>query len=148
MEHLMNAAKTECAFCRIIGGETPAHVVLDEPGVLGFLDIRPLFPGHVLVVPKRHFETLTDLPAEMVEPLFGATRRATAAVEAAMGADGSFVAMNNRVSQSVPHLHVHVVPRKRKDGLRGFMWPRQRYSDEAAMATTARAIRDALARET
>jgi histidine triad (HIT) family protein len=112
--------------------------------VVAFLDVRPLFPGHVLIIPKRHVETLGDLPAELVEPLFAATRRMTVAVEAAMGADGSFVAINNRVSQSVPHLHVHVVPRKRKDGLRGFMWPRQRYADDAAMATTAAAIRDAL----
>ncbi len=128
----------------MIGGAAPAHVALDEPLVMGFLDIRPLFPGHVLVVPKRHVETLTDLPPELVEPLFGATRRVTAAVEAAMGADGSFIAVNNRVSQSVPHLHVHVVPRKRRDGLRGFMWPRQRYADDDAMAATAAAIRAAL----
>jgi histidine triad (HIT) family protein len=133
-----------CLFCRIIRGETPAQVVLDEPEVLAFLDIRPLFPGHVLVVPKRHAETLTDLPPGLVGPLFGATRRLTGAVEAATGADGSLVAINNRVSQSVPHLHVHVVPRRRKDGLRGFMWPRQRYADEPAMAAMAGAIRDAL----
>ncbi|MDQ1394629.1 MAG: histidine triad family protein, partial [Acidimicrobiaceae bacterium] len=118
--------------------------VLDEPEVLAFLDIRPLFPGHVLTIPKRHFETVTDLPPELVEPLFAATRRLAAAVEAAMGADGSFVAINNRVSQSVAHLHVHVVPRKRKDGLRGFMWPRQRYPDEATAAATASAIGEAL----
>jgi histidine triad (HIT) family protein len=148
MEHWPGVAESECLFCRIIRGETAAHIVLDVPGALGFLDIRPLFPGHVLIVPKRHFETLTDLPTDLVEPLFAATRRATAAVEAAMAADGSFVAMNNRVSQSVPHLHVHVVPRKRKDGLRGFMWPRQRYPDEAAMAAVASAIRDALPTET
>jgi histidine triad (HIT) family protein len=131
-------------FCQILHGEVPAHVVLDEPEVMGFLDIRPLFPGHVLVIPKQHVETLADLAPELVAPLFDATRRTTIAVEAAMQADGSFVAINNRVSQSVPHLHVHVVPRKRKDGLRGFMWPRQRYPDEAAMAATAGAIRAAL----
>jgi histidine triad (HIT) family protein len=135
---------TGCLFCQIEGGQMPAHVVLDEPEVVAFLDIRPLFPGHVLVVPKRHVETLIDLPAELVEPLFGATRRLSGAVEAAMAADGTFIAINNRVSQSVPHLHVHVVPRKRKDGLRGFMWPRQRYADDAAMAHTAGAIREAL----
>jgi histidine triad (HIT) family protein len=133
-----------CLFCQIINRETPAHIVADEDDVLAFLDIRPLFPGHVLVVPKRHVETLTELPPALVEPLFGATRRVTAAVERALAADGSFVAINNRVSQSVPHLHVHVVPRRRKDGLRGFMWPRQRYPDEAAMASTARAISEAL----
>jgi histidine triad (HIT) family protein len=138
-------AATGCLFCQIVAGDARAHVVLDEPEVTAFLDIRPLFPGHVLVVPKRHVETLVDLPPVLVEPLFAATRRIDAAVEAALGADGSLVAMNNRVSQSVPHLHVHVVPRTRKDGLRGFMWPRQRYPDDAAMAATALAIRGALA---
>jgi histidine triad (HIT) family protein len=133
-----------CLFCQIVSGETSAHFALDELGVTAFLDIRPLFPGHVLVVPTTHVETLTDLPPPMVEPLFGAVRRLAAAVEAAMGADGTFIAVNNRVSQSVPHLHVHVVPRRRKDGLRGFMWPRQRYADDAAMAATAAAIREAL----
>ncbi len=133
-----------CLFCQIVDHETPAHIVADEEQVMAFLDVRPLFPGHVLVVPKWHVETLPELPPALVGPLFGATRRLTAAVERAMGADGSFVAINNRVSQSVPHLHVHVVPRRRKDGLRGFMWPRQRYPDEAAMATTARSISEAL----
>jgi len=134
----------ECPFCQIARRQAPAHVVLDEPDVLGFLDIRPLFPGHVLVIPRQHVETLSDLAPELVAPLFLAVRRVATAVESAMGADGTFVAINNRVSQSVPHLHVHVVPRKRKDGLRGFMWPRQRYPDEAAMAATAGAIRAAL----
>ena len=141
---MSDTSAAACLFCQIRSGETPAHVVLDEPEVMAFLDIRPLFPGHVLVIPKRHVETLTDLPPQLVEPLFGATRRLTAAVEAAREADGSFVAINNRVSQSVPHLHVHVVPRKRRDGLRGFMWPRQRYADDDAMAATAAAIRAAL----
>jgi histidine triad (HIT) family protein len=134
-----------CLFCQIARGELPAQVVLDETDVMGFLDIRPLFPGHVLTIPKVHVETLADLAPNLVEQLSGATRRMSIAVEAAMGADGTFVAINNRVSQSVPHLHVHVVPRRRKDGLRGFMWPRQRYPDEAAMAATAEAIRAALA---
>lgn len=111
---------------------------------MAFLDIHPLFPGHVLVIPKEHVETLTELAVEKVGPLFLAVRRVGAAVEVAMAADGSFVAINNRVSQSVPHLHVHVVPRNRRDGLRGFMWPRQRYPDDAAMAATAAAIRLAL----
>lgn len=133
-----------CLFCQIAQAEIPAHVVLDEEAVVGFLDIRPLFPGHVLVIPRRHVETLADLAPVGVEPLFGATRRLSIAVEAAMEADGTFVAINNRVSQSVAHLHVHVVPRKRKDGLRGFMWPRQRYPDDATMAATADAIRAAV----
>ncbi|MDQ6614054.1 MAG: HIT family protein [Actinomycetota bacterium] len=137
-------AGTGCLFCQIAAGEAPAHITLDESGVMGFLDIRPLFPGHVIIIPKQHVQTVTDLPPELVEPVFTAVGRAAAAVEAAMGADGTFIAINNRVSQSVPHLHIHVVPRKRKDGLRGFMWPRQRYPDEAAMAATAGAIRAAL----
>ncbi|MDQ1359200.1 MAG: histidine triad family protein [Acidimicrobiaceae bacterium] len=141
---LAGVAAIGCLFCQIVSGETAGHVVLDEPEVLAFLDIRPLFPGHVLTIPKRHYETLTDLPPQLVEPLFAAVRRLAAAVEAAMGADGSFVAINNRVSQSVAHLHVHVVPRTRKDGLRGFMWPRHPYPDEAAAAGTAGAIREAL----
>lgn len=138
-------AATGCLFCQIVAGDVPAHVVADEPEVMGFLDIRPLFPGHVLVVPKLHYETLVDLPTRLVEPVFAATRRMAAAVEGAMGADGTFVALNNRISQSVPHLHVHVVPRRRKDGLRGFMWPRQRYPDDATMAETAASIRQSLA---
>jgi histidine triad (HIT) family protein len=138
-------AATGCLFCQIVAGEVPAHVVADESEVMAFLDIRPLFPGHVLVVPKQHFETLVDLPVALVEPVFAATRRLVAAVEGAMDADGSLVAVNNRISQSVPHLHVHVVPRRRKDGLRGFMWPRQRYPDDTAMAETAASIRRSLA---
>lgn len=134
-----------CAFCAIVAGEVTAEVVLDEPAVAAFLDHRPLFPGHVLVVPRAHHETLGDLPAELVEPVFAATRRLSLAVQAAMGADGSFVALNNRVSQSVAHLHVHVVPRRRKDGLRGFFWPRQRYPSPEAAAEAAASIRAALA---
>jgi histidine triad (HIT) family protein len=118
--------------------------VLDESVVVAFLDRRPVFPGHVLVVPREHFETLVDLPLPLVEPLFATTARVAAAVTKAMEADGSLVLMNNRVSQSVPHLHIHVVPRRFKDGLRGFLWPRQRYEDEEAEARVAAAIRAAL----
>jgi len=133
-----------CLFCRLIAGEEPAHVVLDEDDAFAFLDVRPLFPGHCLLVPKEHHETLTDLPAELVEPLFGTARRLALAVESAMEAEGSFVALNNRVSQSVPHLHVHVVPRRRKDGLRGFFWPRHRYADDAEAVAVAARVRAAL----
>lgn len=129
-----------CAFCRIVDGADAAHVVLDAPGAVGFLDRRPVFPGHVLVVPRLHVATLADLAPEQVGPFFTEVQRVATAVPAAMGADGTFVAMNNVVSQSVPHLHVHVVPRRRKDGLRGFFWPRQRYADEAAMADVAARI--------
>jgi histidine triad (HIT) family protein len=135
-----------CVFCRIVAGELPAHVVLDDEHCVAFLDARPVFPGHVLLVPRDHHETLPDLPAELVEPLFLRAQRLTAAVPAAMGAVGAFVAMNNRVSQSVPHLHVHVVPRTPKDGLRGFFWPRAPYEGgDDEMAQVATSIRRALA---
>jgi histidine triad (HIT) family protein len=134
----------ECRFCEIIAGRSAAAVVLDEEHAVGFLDVRPVFPGHVLLVPRVHFETLADLPADAVGPLFLTVGRLTVAVEAAMEAEGTFVAVNNKVSQSVPHLHVHVVPRRRKDGLRGFFWPRTRYTDDADMEQVAARIRDAL----
>ena len=135
----------DCIFCKIRDGEIPAHLVLDEADTLGFLDQRPVFEGHVLVIPRVHHETMMDLPPELLEPLFAASQRMCRAVQEAMGADGIFMATNNVVSQSVPHLHVHVVPRRRKDGLRGFFWPRTRYADDEAMAATASAIRAALA---
>ncbi len=134
----------DCRFCEIVAGRSPAAVVLDEEHAVGFLDVRPVFPGHVLLVPRGHHEALADLPADAVGPLFLTVRRLTVAVEAAMEAEGTFVAVNNKVSQSVPHLHVHVVPRRRKDGLRGFFWPRTRYADDAAMEEVAARIRSAL----
>jgi histidine triad (HIT) family protein len=135
-----------CTFCAIAGGELEAAHVVHEAGVVvAFLDHRPLFPGHTLVVPREHIETLVDLPPELVEPYFTEVQRLATAVTAAMGAQGSFVAMNNVVSQSVPHLHTHVVPRRRKDGLRGFFWPRTKYESEAAMAETAALVRAAIA---
>lgn len=140
----MGQSVASCAFCRIVAGDAPAHVVLDEERCFAFLDVRPLFVGHTLLVPREHHETLPDLPPAEVEPLFAAARRLAGVVEAGLGAAGSFVAMNNRVSQSVLHLHVHVVPRNPKDGLRGFFWPRQRYDDEAHMADIAGRLRAAL----
>jgi histidine triad (HIT) family protein len=137
-------SRTDCVFCRIRAGEVPAHIVLDEPDVLAFLDARPVFPGHVLVIPKGHYETLPELPSELISPLFGAVQRLCVAVPAALEADGTFVGINNVVSQSVPHLHVHVVPRVRKDGLRGFFWPRQKYESEEKMTEIAQAIQAAL----
>jgi histidine triad (HIT) family protein len=136
---------TECVFCEIIAGERPAHVVLDDEQAVGFLDARPVFKGHVLVAPRRHIVTLPDLPADATGPLFERVRLVSAAVPAALGAQGTFVALNNVVSQSVPHLHVHVVPRTKGDGLRGFFWPRQRYASEQEAADYAARIRDALA---
>jgi histidine triad (HIT) family protein len=131
-----------CLFCAIVAGTEPAFVVAETAETLAFLDIRPLFPGHTLLVPRQHVETLRDLPEPLVGPYFTEAQRLSAAMEDALGAAGSFVAINNRVSQSVPHLHTHVVPRNRKDGLRGFFWPRGKYGspDEAeAMAATLRA---------
>jgi histidine triad (HIT) family protein len=133
-----------CLFCSIAAGETPAAIVLDTREVVAFLDHRPLFPGHTLVVPRAHVETLRDLDADTRDVLFAEVQRVAAAVQDAMGAQGSFVAMNNVVSQSVPHLHVHAVPRNRKDGLRGFFWPRTRYADPAEMEAVAELIRVAL----
>lgn len=135
-----------CVFCEIVAGRRPAHVVLDDDVAVGFLDVRPLFPGHTLLVPRWHVETLADLPPELVEPYFARAQRLSAVMEApdGMAAAGSFVAMNNRVSQSVPHLHAHVVPRNRKDGLRGFFWPRTRYDSDAEAAEVAARLRAAL----
>ena len=130
-------------FCGIIAGSVDAHIVLDEEHVVGFLDIRPVFKGHVLLVPRQHLVTLADLPEDLMVPLFGTAKRVGNAVTSALGAQGTFVAMNNVVSQSVAHLHVHVVPRTKGDGLRGFFWPRTKYAEGEAeqYATT---IRDAL----
>jgi len=127
-----------CPFCGVVAGEQPAHVVWSDDEVVAFLDIRPLFEGHTLVVPRDHVETLTDLPLAQVGAFFSRVQSLSAAVRDAMGAQGTFVAMNNRVSQSVPHLHVHVVPRTKGDGLKGFFWPRTRYgSDERAAEVAA-----------
>ena len=133
-----------CKFCAIVSDPSEAHVVLDEGGSLAFLDHRPLFPGHTLLIPKEHIETLRHLPPGRIQEYFGHAQMLTVAIEGAMHAEGSFVAMNNKVSQSVPHLHIHIVPRRKKDGLRGFFWPRTKYRDRDHMAETASVIRDAL----
>jgi histidine triad (HIT) family protein len=135
-----------CLFCEIAAGRAPAHLVLDEPDVVAFLDIRPLFPGHTLVVPRAHVDVLAELPTDLVVPYIGAVQQLSAAMESVLGAAGSFVAVNNRVSQSQPHLHTHVVPRNRKDGLRGFFWPRTRYEEGEAEAVAAR-LRDGMTAE-
>ncbi len=135
----------DCLFCRIVDGSVPATVVVDEPFVLGFLDTRPLFKGHVLLVPRIHVDTLPDLPAELLAPLMGAVQRTSQAVVAGLGAQGSFVAVNTVVSQSVPHLHVHVVPRTKGDGLRGFFWPRTKYASEQEAQEYAARVSAALA---
>ncbi len=136
----------ECVFCEIASGDRQAHVVLDDPMAVAFLDSRPVFKGHVLLIPKAHVPTFTDLADPCVGPFFILARRLAAAMESGLGAAGSFVAMNNRVSQSVPHLHVHVVPRNRKDGLRGFFWPRTKYESEDEARDYAERLRAALRR--
>lgn len=130
---------TPCVFCGIVAGSVPAFTVADEPAGLAFLDIRPVFRGHVLVMPREHYEVLGDLPVSSLSGYFGLVQRLAVAVETGLGAGGTFVAMNNRVSQSVPHLHTHLVPRTKGDGLRGFFWPRTTYdSPDQASGYAAR----------
>jgi histidine triad (HIT) family protein len=133
----------DCVFCKIVAGEIPAYIVYKNEDFIAFLDIHPLFPGHVLLCPQPHYETLLDLPATLAGPAMATTQLLARAVEAAVDADGTFIAVNNRVSQAVPHLHIHVVPRRRRDGLRGFFWPRQPYRDDDARE----AVRGAIERE-
>jgi histidine triad (HIT) family protein len=130
-----------CRFCEIARGETAAHVVYSDDALLAFLDHRPLFAGHALLIPREHVETIWDAPAELLGPLALATQRLSVAIRDAMEAEGVFNAVNNVVSQSVPHLHVHVVPRRRKDGLRGFFWPRTKYASDEEARTVADSIR-------
>ncbi len=133
-----------CLFDEIIAGTRPAFFVLDEPDLVGFLDARPVFEGHTLVVPRRHVSTIGELPADLLGPLLEAGRRVASAQRSVLGADGTFFALNDVVSQSVPHVHLHVIPRRRGDGLRGFMWPRTRYQDDAAAAAVAQQLRETL----
>jgi histidine triad (HIT) family protein len=133
-----------CQFCRIVRREISASVVHEDESAIVFLDHRPLFPGHCLLAPRAHHATLQDLPPELVGPFFSKSQRVCRAVEAGLGAQGSFVAINNKVSQSVPHLHVHVVPRRFKDGMRGFFWPRQGYESAAHMEDVRARIAAAL----
>lgn len=137
---------SNCTFCKIIRGELTSHIIFEDGHSLAFLDYRPLFPGHCLLVPKIHYETLADLPASLITPLFVNAQLLTRAIEQGLQAEGTFVAMNNRVSQSVPHLHIHVVPRRKKDGLKGFFWPRQPYKNDAEIMETKRVLKEAIAR--
>ena len=134
----------DCTFCRIVRGELRAHLVFEDQAVVAFLDSRPLFLGHTLIVPKEHHQTLGDLPSTLIPSLFSNARLLSKAVEEAMKADGTFVAINNRMSQSVPHLHIHVIPRRQGDGLKGFFWPRTKYIDEKEMDETQAAIKRAM----
>jgi histidine triad (HIT) family protein len=134
---------SDCIFCSIARAIVPAHVVYEDKNFIAFLDNHPLFPGHVLLCPREHYDTLLELPVELAGTAMTTLQLITKAVESALDAEGSFIAINNRVSQTVPHLHIHVVPRRRRDGLKGFFWPRQKYRDEAAEET----VRDAIERE-
>src|SRR5215472_11257185 len=132
-----------CIFCRIVAGQLAVARVFEDDSCVAFLDHRPVFPGHVLLIPRKHYETLADLPADQIAPFFTNAQLLSRAVEQGMLAEGTFVGINNRVSQSVPHLHVHIVPRRRKDGLRGFFWPRQKYENEEQMTRVQAALRKA-----
>jgi histidine triad (HIT) family protein len=132
-----------CLFCKIIRGVIPGHRVYEDGTTVAFLDINPLFPGHVLLTPKQHIVTLLDLPQSQISPLFESAQMLAKAVETAVEAEGTFIAINNRVSQTVPHLHVHIIPRRKGDGLKGFFWPRHDYQDAEARET----IRTAIERE-
>ena len=138
----------DCPFCKIVRSEAQSYNVFEDDMTLAFLDRRPLFPGHSLLIPKSHYETLIDLPASLVAPLFQNAQLLTRAMEQALQAEGTFVAINNRISQSVPHLHIHIVPRHQKDGLKGFFWPRQRYPDEATILSIQTTLRSTIAQLT
>jgi histidine triad (HIT) family protein len=134
-----------CQFCAIAAGEAGADtVVYSDTDVVGFLDHRPVFKGHTLIIPRRHIVTLPELPDDLLVAVFSVARRVAAAMEAGFGADGTFVANNNRISQSVAHLHVHVVPRHKKDGLRGVFWPREKYDSPGEAADVAGRVRAAI----
>jgi histidine triad (HIT) family protein len=139
-----SSTANECRFCQIARAEVQARVVFEDDHSLAFLDHRPVFPGHTLLIPKAHYETLSDLPPHLLTPVFRSAQLLSRAIEKGLNADGSFVAMNNRVSQSVPHFHIHLVPRRKKDGLRGFFWPRHKYRDDEEAQQVQAALRKAM----
>lgn len=143
---MQNKNEAPCLFCQIARREIDGLIVFENDTAIAFLDHRPVFPGHTLLVPKQHYETLADLPSDLIGPFFGNAQLLARAVESAMIAEGTFVAINNRVSQSVPHLHVHIVPRRRKDGLKGFFWPRHPYKNEDEAIEIQAAVHAAAAR--
>lgn len=143
---MSKADRSSCGFCKIIRGEVPSHPVFEDAVSFAFLDHRPLFEGHLLLSPKMHYETLTDLPAGLTAPLFGSAQLLARAVEEGMTAEGTFIAINNRVSQSVPHLHIHIVPRRKGDGLKGFFWPRHAYKNNEEIARVQQTLRAAIDR--
>lgn len=132
-----------CVFCDIAARGVAAQLVYEDKDLIAFLDRHPLFPGHVLLCPREHYATLLELPSGLTGPMFATTQLLARAVESALDAEGTFIAINNRISQTVPHLHIHIVPRRRRDGLKGFFWPRQQYKDDASRE----AVRDAIERE-
>ncbi|NUQ77383.1 MAG: HIT family protein [Polyangiaceae bacterium] len=131
---------SSCIFCKIAAGDLAASIVYEDSDRIAFLDHRPVFPGHCLLVPRRHYATLLDCPNDEIGPLFTCAKRIARAVEKGLQADGFFVGINNRVSQSVPHVHIHIIPRRKKDGLRGFFWPRIAYSSDAEMERIRAAV--------
>ncbi len=143
----MAAGSVDCSFCRILSGDERSSIVYQDDRAVAFLDRRPLFPGHTLVVPRRHIVTLGELPAEELVPLMRVVQATARAMESALAAQGSLVAVNNRVSQSVPHLHVHVVPRTKGDGLKGFFWPRTSYASDGVRDQVAAILREGIAKE-
>jgi len=136
-----------CLFCEIASGAQDAAVVFQTEDCMAFLDHRPLFPGHCLLIPRAHYETLAELPENLAATLFDHARRLSSVIEDALRAEGSFVAINNRVSQSVPHVHIHVVPRRKGDGLRGFFWPRRKYADATEMEQVRVALSESWSRK-
>jgi histidine triad (HIT) family protein len=141
----VNVTNPDCSFCKIVCSETQSYNVFEDDLSLAFLDKRPLFPGHCLLIPKSHYQTLIDLPASLVAPLFQNAQLLARTIETGLQAEGTFVAINNRVSQSVPHLHIHIVPRHKKDGLKGFFWPRQHYKDEATILSIQSTLQSTIA---
>jgi histidine triad (HIT) family protein len=141
----VSAQSENCAFCKILRGEVQGYAVYEDEVSLAFLDQRPLFPGHCLLIPKQHYETLLDLPSALMAPLFTNVQLLARALEKGLWVEGTFVAVNNRVSQSVPHLHIHIVPRRKKDGLKGFFWPRQSYKDQEHLLKVQSTLRSAIA---
>jgi histidine triad (HIT) family protein len=142
----MSSAQPNCTFCKIISGQIPASIVHQDADFIAFLDSHPLFPGHVLLSPRNHYETLLDLPADLNCAAMANMQLLAKAVETSMQAHGTFIAVNNRVSQTVPHLHIHIVPRRRKDGLKGFFWPRQNYKDDSDCESVRAAIESEIRR--